>query len=149
MAGTAALDRVLWFPNLCGNGGHAMSEDDCGVCFGDGYLKNSFGISNKCPACHGSVRRADEGAGIRDVTKTKASHFRKPVTEAEEKKRRSTPGSQKGIQLAAEIQALDGLSGATKETLIREIVAYEGTHGTCTKTFVSKMHKRMRTLSSD
>ncbi len=126
-----------------------MLEDNCPVCFGDGYLKNSFGISNKCPACRGSGRRAEMGPGIRDVTKTKESHFRKPATAAEDKKKRETPISPKGIQLAADIQAIDRLPAETKTLLIREIVGYEGTHGTCTKTFVGKMRKKLRSIGGE
>lgn len=123
-----------------------MPDDDCPVCFGDGYLQNTFGITNRCPACHGSGRRADLGSGIRDVTKTKSSHFRKPAAAAEVKKKRDAPISPTGIQLASEIQASGRFPAETKERLIREIVEYEVSHGSCTKTFVSKMRKKLRSI---
>jgi RecJ-like exonuclease len=126
-----------------------MADEDCPVCFGDGYIQNSFGITNKCPSCHGSGRRADLGARFRDVTKTKDSHFHKPGAAAEEKKKRDAPVSPAGMQLAAEIQTTARFTTARKEGLIREIVEYESSHGSCTKTFVSKMRKKLRTVDGD
>lgn len=123
-----------------------MSDDDCPVCFGDRYIQNSFGLTNRCPTCHGSGRRIEAYSGFHDVTKTKPSHFQKPTTPAEEKKKRDAPSTPIGIQLATEIQGNARFNAETKERLIREITEYEGAHGGCTKTFVAKMRKKLRTL---
>lgn len=120
-----------------------LHEEGCLVCGGDGRIHNSFGLSNTCPACHGSGRRSEGIGGFRDVTKTKPSHFRKPVTPAEEKAKRTTPSTPNGLLLASEVQATK-LSAEIKERLIREIIEYEGVHASCTKTFMTKLRKKLR-----
>jgi len=121
-----------------------LHEEGCLVCGGDGQIHNSFGLSNKCPSCHGSGRRHQGESGFRDVTKTKPSHFHKPTTPAEEKIKRTTPSTPNGILLASEVKASPNCSAETKERLIREIVEYEGVHSSCTKTFMTKLRKKLR-----
>lgn len=122
-----------------------MSIEACMVCGGEGRISNTFGLTNKCPSCLGSGRRRDAQALVRDVTKTKPSHHHqtggKPT---EEKKKRDEPYTGNGIQLATEVRDSAQLSAETKERFIREIVEYEGVHGTCTKTFSKKLRKKIR-----
>ncbi len=102
-------------------------------------MSNSFGNTTRCPGCHGTGRRA-EGAGLRDVTKTKPSHHQK-VAAPKQELGPTTPG---GVQLTAEVNACATLSSDTKLRLTREIVDYEGTHGQCTQTFTRKIRKLLR-----
>jgi hypothetical protein len=37
-----------------------------------------------------------------------------------------------------------GCSDDTKARLVREIIEYEGSHGSCTKTFTRKVRKQIR-----
>jgi len=113
--------------------------DACGVCGGDRYIMNSFGNQTRCPTCHGTGRRNDEG-GLRDVTKTKPSHFL-PKKEAGAKQ--TGPTTFEGRELEKEVQA-SGLSPEAKGRLSRDIVEHEGTHGKCTQTFVKKIRKQVR-----
>ena len=57
-----------------------MAGEPCGICGGDGRIANSFGSTTTCPGCRGSGQRSTEATGMRDVTKTKASHYgRQPI----------------------------------------------------------------------
>jgi len=113
--------------------------DTCGICGGDRYITNSFGNVTRCPTCHGTGRRNDEG-GLRDVTKTKPSHYLpKTVQGAKE----TGPTTFEGKQLALEVEASTS-SAEGKAKLLREIVEYEGTHGKITQTFSRKVRKQIR-----
>lgn len=117
--------------------------ESCLICGGDGQIGNAFGGSHTtCPACHGTGRRTAP-EGIRDVTKTKASHHRgsnQAVTPAKQ----TWPTSFEGVALANQVKASAGLSEATKSRLIRDIIEHEASHGTCTKTFSRKIKKQVR-----
>ncbi len=120
-----------------------MASEICGVCGGDGRVSNSFGLSTTCPACHGSGRRSSEPAGFHDVTKTKPSHHRQPNQKAVAEKQ-VWPATFEGGQLATEVRDSAGSSNETKAKLIREIIDYEGSHGSCTQTFIKKIRKQIR-----
>lgn len=120
-----------------------MSAESCRVCGGDGRIANSFGGGEKrCPGCGGTGRRAEDTGLFRDVTKTKPSHHAgaKKATPAE---KQTWPSTYEGGQLAKEVQA-SALPDTTKARLIREIIEYESTHGTCTQTFTKKIRKQTR-----
>jgi hypothetical protein len=51
-----------------------------------------------------------------------------------------------GGQLATEVKNSAACSSETKARLIREIMEYEGSHGTCTQTFIKKVRKQIRPL---
>lgn len=119
-----------------------MTATTCGICGGDGRIGNSFGSTTTCPSCHGSGRRSDDG-GLRDVTKTKASHYRQPVKAAVAEKPQ-WPSTFEGGQLAKDVQASTSVSIETKAKLTREIIEYEATHGKCTQTFIKKIRKQVR-----
>ena len=127
-----------------------MMVEKCGICGGDGRITNSFGNETRCPSCHGTGRRADEG-GLRDVTKTKPSHHRggssastnrAPVVE-----KQTWPTTFEGTKLADEVKAAPHLSNDTKARLTREIMDHEATHGSCTQTFLKKIRKQIRPAS--
>jgi DnaJ-class molecular chaperone len=122
-----------------------MSLDNCAVCGGDGRLSNSFGSEARCPACHGTGRRSDEG-GMRDVTKTKPSHHRGANASAVPVKQ-TAPETAEGKRLAGEIAACATISSDTKARLVREIMEYEGSHGKCTDTFSKKVRRQLRAPS--
>jgi DnaJ-class molecular chaperone len=119
-----------------------MIETTCGICGGDGRIANAFGSTTTCPSCHGSGRRSDEG-GLRDVTKTKPSHYRQPAkgTVAEKE---AGPSTYEGGQLAKEVQASACVSNETKAKLTREIIDYEAIHGKVTQTFIKKVRRQIR-----
>jgi len=119
-----------------------MAAETCGICGGDGRIANSFGNTTTCPSCHGSGRRSDDG-GLRDVTKTKPSHFQKPNKVAVVEKQ-NWPSTYEGAQLAKEVQACASVSNETKAKLTREIIDYEGSHGKCTETFTKKIRRQVR-----
>lgn len=119
-----------------------MASETCGICAGDGRISNSLGSTATCPACHGSGRRS-EGGGMRDVTKTKPSHHRPPVV-AGKASSPETPLTFEGMRLAAEVQASSRVSAETKAKLMREIAEYEGSHGSCTQTFLKKIRKQIK-----
>jgi hypothetical protein len=124
-----------------------VSAESCGICGGDGRIANSFsGSDARCPSCHGTGRRAETG-GLRDVTKTKASHFRQPNKAAVVEKEPG-PSTFEGKQLAGEVLACASLSNDTKAKLTREIGDHEATHGKCTQTFVKKIRKQLRPPAS-
>lgn len=122
------------------------SSESCGICGGDGRIGNSFGDTKTCPGCHGSGRRSEDN-GFRDVTKTKPSHYKRSTPGAGVKTTAPTgptsPLTLEGVKLATEIR--DSKLGAEdKEKLIREIIAYEASHGSCTLTFQRKIRKQVR-----
>jgi hypothetical protein len=124
-----------------------MPGESCGICGGDGRISNSFGLTTSCPGCHGSGQRSAETIGIRDVTKTKAAHYRQP-NKAQAAPKQQWPVTFEGGQLATEVQNSAGCSNETKTRLIREIMEYEGSHGTCTQTFTKKVRKQIRPSGS-
>jgi hypothetical protein len=81
---------------------------------------------------------------MRDVTKTKPSHFHRPATAVEDKPKHDAPTTVGGLRLAGEVRACTHCSNETRERLIREIIEYEGVHGSCTKTFMAKLRKKLR-----
>lgn len=119
-----------------------MIEESCGVCGGDGQIGNSFGLTNKCPSCHGSGRRAAP-TGFRDVTKTKPSHFRQPNKSIGPVKP-EWPGTYEGARLATEVKDSGHVPDLQRTRLIREIIDYEGSHGLCTQTFLKKVRKQIK-----
>lgn len=120
-----------------------MQEESCGICGGDGRIGNAFGgNTTRCPACQGSGRRSED-TGMRDVTKTKASHHRAPSTPPGPVKP-SWPKSSEGAKLATEVRASPGVTEATVTTLVRRILEHEATHGGCTETFLKKIRKEFR-----
>ena len=123
-----------------GNDGFG-GEDTCGLCGGDGRISQSGGQTSRCPGCLGSGRRSVDTGGIRDVTKTKPSHHLAGKAVPAEKPTWPTTGE--GRKLGSEVQA-SALSDETKARLVREIIQYEGSHGTCTKTFSRKVRKQLR-----
>lgn len=80
---------------------------------------------------------------MRDVTKTKPSHYRSaekvPVAV-----KQTWPATGEGIVLAKEVQSSLVLSDDGKARLIREIIEYEASHGRCTQTFSRKVRKQLR-----
>jgi DnaJ-class molecular chaperone len=124
-----------------------MAGESCGVCGGDGRIANSFsGSTATCPGCHGTGRRSED-TGLRDVTKTKPSHYRQPNKQRAAETPQG-PSSFEGIQLAKEVQASSNISSATKTKLTLEIVEHEATHGKCTQTFIKKVRKQLRAPGS-
>ena len=124
-----------------------MSAEICGVCGGDGRVSNSFGLSTTCPACHGSGKRSSEPSGFHDVTKTKPSHHRQSNQKAVSEKQ-VWPATLEGARLATEVRDSAGSSNDSKAKLIREIIDYEGSHGSCTQTFIKKVRKQIRPRSA-
>jgi hypothetical protein len=122
-----------------------MQGDVCGICGGDGRIGNAFGGSTTtCPGCHGTGRRAEPESLLRDVTKTKPSHFKQAPKTAAAEQKRDWPETFQGGQLATEVRDSNSVSAETKARLIREIIEHEGSHGTCTQTFVKKVRKQIR-----
>jgi RecJ-like exonuclease len=122
--------------------GPPQEAESCQVCGGDGRIMNSFGGSTKtCPACHGTGRRSFEPL-LRDVTKTKPSHYAKAKSAPAEKP--TWPSTGDGAKLGAEVRDCPYLSNDTKARLIREIIEYEGSHGVCTQTFSRKVRKQLK-----
>jgi hypothetical protein len=105
-------------------------------------VSNSFGLTTRCPACGGTGRRAEAFSGIRDVTKTKASHHR-PTNKVSAPTKPQAPQTFEGGKLAAEVQG-SSHPPEVKARLIREIIEYEGSHGSCTQTFQRKIRKQLR-----
>lgn len=124
-----------------------MAADNCGICGGDGRIANSFsGSTATCPGCHGTGRRSDDG-GLRDVTKTKPSHYRQP-NKAVVVEKATWPVTFEGGKLAGEVRDCATISNETKAKLTREIMDHEGTHGNCTQTFIKKIRKQLRPPTS-
>jgi DnaJ-class molecular chaperone len=124
-----------------------MSVETCGICGGDGRIGNAFGLTTTCPGCHGSGKRSDEPSGFRDVTKTKPSHHRQ-TNKAAAAEKQVWPATYEGGQLATEVRDSPACSNESKGRLIREIIEYEGTHGSCTQTFIKKVRKQIRPPSA-
>jgi hypothetical protein len=80
--------------------------------------------------------------GLRDVTKTKPSHYQ-GSNKAPVAAKATWPTTFEGVELANEVKA-SGVSEDTKSRLIREIMEYEGSHGKCTQTFTKKIRKQVR-----
>lgn len=115
----------------------------CGICGGDGRIANAFGSHTTCPGCHGSGRRQDT-TGFHDVTKTKPSHHKPPVTKAAAAAAGPRmPTSPSGMLLTNEINASLS-SPEVKARLIRETVEHEDTHGQVTQTFTKKVRKQLK-----
>jgi DnaJ-class molecular chaperone len=124
-----------------------MAGESCGVCGGDGRIANSFsGSTATCPGCHGTGRRSED-TGMRDVTKTKPSHYRQP-NKPRAVETPQGPSTFEGTQLANEVRASSSISNATKSKLLLEIVEHEATHGKCTQTFLKKIRKQLRAPGS-
>jgi hypothetical protein len=123
-----------------------MEGDACAICGGDGRIGNAFGRTTTCPGCHGSGRRALGEAGLRDVTKTKPSHYRQ-AAQAQETTRQGVPTTYEGTQLATEVKGSPNCSDDVKARLIREIAEYETSHGRCTQTFIKKIRRQLRPQS--
>ncbi len=119
-----------------------MTTDSCGICGGDGRIGNSFGLTTRCPACHGTGRRSSDNSLLRDVTKTKPSHH-KVASSGKAAAVETGPSTHDGMTLAAEVRA-SSVTGELKDRLIREIADYEGSHGRCTQTFTKKIRKQIR-----
>jgi hypothetical protein len=121
-----------------------QDQETCGVCGGDRRIGNSFGLTTTCPSCHGSGRRA-ESTGFHDVTKTKASHHRSgDRSAAAVVPKTQWPVTFEGGQLATEVQGSASCTSVVKAKLIREVIDYEESHGTCTQTFIKKVRKQIR-----
>jgi hypothetical protein len=120
-----------------------MSAESCGICGGDGRISNSFGLTTRCPSCHGTGRKGDASSGIRDVTKTKASHHR-ATNKVEVVAKPQWPVTFEGGKLATEVKDSGSATAEVKAKLIREIIEYEGSHGSCTQTFQKKVRKQIR-----
>jgi hypothetical protein len=119
-----------------------MFGEPCATCGGDGRVGNVFGGSTAtCPSCHGSGRRAEDASRFRDVTKTKASHYKPAVAQSAGP---TGPVTGEGAALALEVNASTVLSAEAKVRLVAEIVQHEVTHGRCTKTFLKKVRKQTR-----
>jgi hypothetical protein len=122
-----------------------MEGDVCRICGGDGRIGNAFGGSTTaCPGCRGTGRRAEQESLLRDVTKTKPSHFKQADKIATAPQKRDWPDTFSGGQLATEVRDSNCVSAETKARLIREIIDHEGTHGSCTQTFIKKVRKQIR-----
>jgi hypothetical protein len=119
-----------------------MDGESCGICGGDGRISNSFGLTDKCPSCHGTGRRSNE-ALFRDVTKTKPSHHHGPGKAAVAPKKQ-WPDTYEGIRLATEVRDSASISPEVKARLTREIVDHEDSHASCTQTFLKKIRKVIR-----
>ena len=94
-----------------------------------------------CPSCDGSGRRADTSSGLRDVTKTKPSHYRPAAAAAAGPK---GPVTSEGLHLASEANASAIFPADAKTRLLVEIMSHEATHGRCTRTFIKKIRKQTR-----
>jgi DnaJ-class molecular chaperone len=121
-----------------------MDGDVCGICGGDGRIHNSFGLTNRCPACHGTGRHSSEPAGLRDVTKTKPSHYAQANKAQAVEKKKDWPETLEGASLATEVRDSPNVSAETKARLVREIVDFEAARGSCTQTFLKKVRKQLR-----
>ena len=121
----------------------AMADDTCSICGGEGRIAGPWGRTTVCPGCHGSGRQAELEPLLRDVTKTKPSHYRatsgKPTVE-----KQTWPSTHDGAILAAEVRDSRHCDEELKPRLIREIIEYEGSHGHLTKTFSRKIRKQIR-----
>lgn len=120
-----------------------MESESCGICGGDGRIGNSFGLTDKCPSCRGTGRRGDAAPLFRDVTKTKPSHHRQ-TNKAATGEKKTWPDSFEGGRLATEIRDCGSVTAEVKSRLIRDVIEYEESHGSCTQTFQKKIRKQIR-----
>jgi hypothetical protein len=118
-----------------------MNGETCSVCGGDGRYANSFGRVASCPGCHGSGRRPEAGAAVRDVTKTKPSHYK---TAASAAVKQTWPSTLEGTQVATDVRDSGLVTADTKARLIAEIIDHENTHRRCTQTFLKKIRKQVK-----
>jgi hypothetical protein len=125
-----------------GSDSERRSEESCGVCGGDRRIGNSFGLTTTCPSCHGTGRRVVT-TGFHDVTKTKPSHHR-ASNKAAVVEKPTWPATFEGAQLATEVRDSKTCTSDVKDRLIREVMEYEATHGSCTQTFIKKVRKQIR-----
>jgi len=58
-----------------------------------------------------------------------------------------TPQTFEGGKLGAEVES-SGHTADVKARLIREIIEYEASHGSCTQTFLRKIRKQLRPRES-
>jgi hypothetical protein len=79
---------------------------------------------------------------LRDVTKTKPSHYTQSNKSTAAAKS-NVPTTATGMQLQNEIQS-SRLPDDVKSKLIREIAEYEDSHGRCTDTFTKKIRRQLR-----
>jgi hypothetical protein len=79
---------------------------------------------------------------VRDVTKTKPSHYRSDPKVAAVKAQ--WPATFEGAKLATEVRDNASCSADVKARIIRDIIEYEGSHGSCTQTFQRKVRKLLR-----
>jgi hypothetical protein len=120
-----------------------VEYETCRICGGDGRVGNAFGgSSTTCPGCRGSGRRSTSDTLFHDVTKTKPSHHASASKQVAPAKA-TWPSTAGGMALGNEVKA-SALSDDAKSKLIREIIEYETSHGTCTQTFTKKVRKRIR-----
>ncbi len=120
-----------------------MSTESCGICGGDGRIANSFGLTDKCPTCHGTGRRGDAEPQFRDVTKTKPSHH-KQANKAATAEKKQWPDTYEGGRLATEIRDCSTVTPEIRARLIRDVIEYEESHASCTQTFQKKIRKLIR-----
>jgi hypothetical protein len=123
-----------------------MSMEPCIICGGDGRISNSFGGSSAtCPSCHGSGKRS-ETRGFYDVTKTKPEHHRPAgaTITAGGRVKVDWPVTAEGAALANEVKNHTHLAAEQKAKLTRQIIDYEASHGSCTKTFSRLIRKELR-----
>jgi hypothetical protein len=81
---------------------------------------------------------------MRDVTKTKPSHHRPRSATGAVQQGPQGPSTFTGVQLAAEVEASLRVTKDAKAKLVREIVEYEVSHGSCTQTFIKKIRKQVK-----
>jgi hypothetical protein len=125
-------------------GGFRLSQESCGICGGDGRIGNSFGLTTSCPSCHGTGRRVAP-TGLRDVTKTKPSHFL-PTNKTAAAPKATWPNTFEGGELAKAVTESKSCTAEVKSRLIREIMDHEDTHGRCTQTFIKKTRRAAGTV---
>jgi len=119
-----------------------MKGDVCSICAGDGRIDGAWGRTTVCPACNGTGRRAEYEDLVRNVTKPNTT--RSAQAERTPAAKQTWPSTAGGKQLATEVQECATCPEETKARLVREIIEYEGSHGSCTKTFTRKVRKQLR-----
>jgi RecJ-like exonuclease len=120
-----------------------VSAETCGVCGGDGRIANAFGGGEKrCPGCNGTGRRSEDTDLMRDVTKTKPSHHR-AQDKQEAAAKQTWPSTLEGGRLATLVKESLICTEEVKARLVREIIEYEASHGSCTQTFSKKIRKQV------
>jgi hypothetical protein len=79
---------------------------------------------------------------VRDVTKTKPSHYRTDAKSAPVKT--GWPITSEGGRLATEVRDNASCTAEVKARIIRDIIEHEGNHGSCTQTFQKKVRRQLR-----